>query len=454
MGRGGRPTGTDRDTGSAGRDAPTGSVVTNLGDVDGDDRGASEHESGDDWPDDLDGGEMRGWIPPDDRLWRHPSERSTPDGDVHPDPPGPARPPRDRTGPWLVGGATACVVVALVAAGLVVATTSSGGGGSGTLPRLASLTVPTTEPGLKALAPSAVIASMVAAVRPSTVALLIDTATGTVLGTGLVVEAGGMIATTSPAIRSARAVSVLEQNGNLVDATTVGTDPTSGISVLHVADDLPAARGDFSGPATGSSAVAMAVEPARRSGGSPTEEVYGGEVVATGMTLDLDPVSSTFAVMGVEAPLTTSDIGCPLLDSGGQVAGVLDRVGGTGLRSASTFLPAELVWGVADQLISTGHVDPGSLGITSADTEDPVGALVTSVVPGGPAAVAGLEVRDVVTAVDSYPVRSPAELDTRLYADPPGTQVTVTVDRAGATLTRMVDLADTDPDAPEHAPSP
>ncbi len=177
-------------------------------------------------------------------------------------------------------------------------------------------------------------------------------------------------------------------------------------------------------------------------------------MVATGTTLDLDTVSSTFAVVGVEAPLTTSDIGCPLLDSSGQVAGVLDRVGGTGLRSASTFLPAELVWGVADELISAGHVDPGSLGITSADAADPVGALVTSVAPGGPAAVAGLEDGDVLTAIDGYPVRSPAELGTRLYTYAPGTQVTVTVDRAGSTLTRWADLDDADPDAPEHAPSP
>jgi S1-C subfamily serine protease len=58
----------------------------------------------------------------------------------------------------------------------------------------------------------------------------------------------------------------------------------------------------------------------------------------------------------------------------------------------------------------------------------------------------------VVTAVDGYPVRSPAELDTRLYTDAPGTQVTVTVDRSGSTFTRPVDLDD--PDAPEHAPSP
>jgi putative serine protease PepD len=263
-----------------------------------------------------------------------------------------------------------------------------------------------------------------------------------------------MIATTSPAVRSARSVNVLEQDGDLVNATTVGTDPTSGISVLHIADDLPPARWDFSGPSTGSTAVAMAVDPTSRSDGLPTEEVYGGEVVATGMTLDLDPVSSTFAVVGVLAPLTVSDIGCPLIDTGGKVAGVLDRVGGTGLRSASTFLPAELVWGVADELISAGRVDPGSLGITTAATTDRVGALVASVAPGGPGAEMGLEDGDVVTAVDGYPVRSSAELDTRLYTDAPGTQVTLTVDRAGSTLNRLVDLADGDPDAPEDAASP
>ncbi len=92
--------------------------------MDGEDQGASGHESDDEWGDDVDGDGLRGWIPPDDRLWRHPSESAGLSALAT----GPAAPSRsgtrDRTGPWVVGGATACLILALVAAGLVVATTN------------------------------------------------------------------------------------------------------------------------------------------------------------------------------------------------------------------------------------------------------------------------------------------------------------------------------------------
>ena len=61
---------------------------------------------------------------------------------------------------------------------------------------------------------------------------------------------------------------------------------------------------------------------------------------------------------------------------------------------------------------------------------------------GSPAALAGLDAGDVVTAVDGAPVHSMAELMTRLYPDPPGTSVVVTFDRSGVTGTTEVELAD------------
>jgi len=361
-----------------------------------------------------------------------------------------------------VGGATACLIVALVAAGLMVATTNrAGGGGSGTLPRLASLTdVPTTEPGVGQLPSTPIIAAMVAQIRPSAVSLIIDTVSGSSFGIGLVVEAGGIIVTTARAVPSARSVTVVEPNGDHVDATKVGSDPTSGISVLRVGDDLPPAAGDFAGPSSGSVAMAVALEPNLRADQAPTPIVYAGRVVAAGVALGLDPISTTFATLGVEAPLSSTDIGCPLLDAQGQVVGILERAGGKGLASASTFLPAELVWGVADQLVSTGGVDPGWMGITTTDAlapsvpATPVGAVVASVAPGSPAASSGLEDGDVITGIDSYRVRSGAELDTRIYTEPAGSEVTVDFERAGTNSSRHLVLVDADPDAPESASSP
>ncbi len=370
--------------------------------------------------------------------------------------------PTTRTGPWLVGGATACLIVALVAAGLMVSTTNrSDGGGSGTLPRLASLTdVPTTEPGVGQLPSTPTIAAMVAQIRPSAVSLIVDSASGTSYGTGLVVEAGGIIVTTARAVPSSRSVTVVEPDGDHVDATKVGPDPTSGISVIRIGDDLPPASWDFGGPSSGSVAMAVALEPSPRSHQAPTPIVYAGRVVAAGVALGLDPVSKAFATLGVEAPLSSTDIGCPLLDTQGQVVGILERAGGKGLASASTFLPAELVWGVADQLISTGSVDPGWMGVTTTDAlapsvpATPVGAVVASVTPGSPAASSGLEDGDVIIGINGYRVRSGAELDTRIYTEPAGTEVTVDIERSGATSSRHLVLADADPDAPEAASSP
>jgi S1-C subfamily serine protease len=72
----------------------------------------------------------------------------------------------------------------------------------------------------------------------------------------------------------------------------------------------------------------------------------------------------------------------------------------------------------------------------------------------GPAAPAGLMEGDVITAIDGYRVLSTAELRTRLYADPPGMDLTVTYERAGTTYNTSVVLAQPDGDAPAGGSEP
>lgn len=375
-------------------------------------------------------------------------------------PPAARRPePRDRIGPWLVGGATACAIVVLAVASLVVATNRSDPGG-GTTPKLASLTdVPTTEPGAGLTPPASTIDSMVAAALPSTVALVAAGPAGTTLGTGLVAESGGIIVTASTAVAGARSVAVIESDGSRVAATMVGSDPTTGLSVLRIADDLPAATFDFAAPTTGSVAMALALEPGRRPGAEPAASLYAGSVLASGVALDVDRITSAFATTEVAAPLSPGDIGCPLLDDQGHVTGLLERVGGKGLADASDFLPADLVWSVADQLVSSGTVDAGWIGITAGDAQapsvppEPAGAIVESVVSGSPAAQGGLEVGDVVTAVNDYPVRSDAELKSWLYSEPPGAYLKLSLDRGGMAVAETVQVAEP-PDAPGGGSSP
>lgn len=99
--------------------------------MDRDDQGAPERDPDDDWAGDVEGDRFRGWIPPDDRLWRHPSEAGGASaGGVAVTGAGLVL-PRGRSSGWIIGGATACVLVALVAAGLTVSAT----GGTTTVPR-------------------------------------------------------------------------------------------------------------------------------------------------------------------------------------------------------------------------------------------------------------------------------------------------------------------------------
>ena len=348
----------------------------------------------------------------------------------------------------------------LVAAGLVVATTNrSGSNDGGTTPKMASLTdVPTTEPGVGLMPPETTIESMVAAIGPSVVALVVSGATGDRSGTGVVAESGGIVVTATALVAGARSVTAVESDGVRLAATPVGSDATTGLSVLRIADDLPAALFDFSAPVTGSVAVAMALEPTGHVGAAPVATLYAGSVVASGVALDLDRITSDFATTAVAAPLSSGDIGCPLLDDKGHVNGLLERTG-TGMGSASVFLPADLVWSVADQLVSSGVVDPGWIGVTAADAETPttpstpVGAMVESVASGSPAAAAGLQDGDVVSAVDGYRIRSDADLKTWLYSQPPGSDLTVTFDRAGTPISETMQVAEP-PDAPKGGSSP
>jgi S1-C subfamily serine protease len=82
------------------------------------------------------------------------------------------------------------------------------------------------------------------------------------------------------------------------------------------------------------------------------------------------------------------------------------------------------------------------------------GARLDLVDQNGPAAAAGLLAGDIIVGVDGNPVHSKAELDTRLYADSPGTVLSLVVVRGGTTMTMQIVLADPDSDVPGGNSSP
>ncbi len=417
------------------------------GESPGDDElGPEDHDRADD-----EGGGLRGWIPPDDRLWRHPSETGHPAGTRPPSGLPPADRSRRRSGRWMIGGAAVLTVGALVVAGLAIATTgaspgASGGSSPATTARLAT---PTTEPPAVHLASATVMARVLGTVRPSLVALDVTRSSGVAEATGISAEAGGIIVTTMAAVAGATTIDTQEADGTWEPVEMVGQDRTSGIAVLRGSADLPVAGFDLRDPAPGSTAMAVAVIPGSSRAAAPAADVYAGTVSSSGSAVGADAATTTFASTAVEAPLGPQDQGCALLDADGEVTGILDttRSGSSGVTAV--FLPAALVMGVTHQLVADGTIERGWLGIdasdaTSSDGGAPSGAVLDTVDPGGAAALAGLRVGDTIVALGGDPVHSVAELRTRLYADLPGSTLQVTYLRDGAQGTTDAVLSATD----------
>ena len=158
-----------------------------------------------------------------------------------------------------------------------------------------------------------------------------------------------------------------------------------------------------------------------------------GSAIANGPAGGMPSITSS-----PSAPVVAA--GDPLLNAAGAVVGILyDPTPGTGTGSAplGTFLPSQLVVGVADDLRSKDRVVHGWLGVSGTDTPNDSGARVQQVQSNGPAA-GRLQDGQVIVAVDALPVRTMAELRARLYVLPPGAGITVSVQQG--TGTKVVDI--------------
>ncbi len=375
----------------------------------------------------------------------------------------------------MIGGATACVLVAVVAVGLMIATTGGSdddaGGPLSGHPGITS--EPTTEAGVSVMAARSSIEDLVAPVEASTVALRVTGPDGVSTSAGLVVESGGIIVTTAGVLAGARSITAIEADGNQAPATLVATDQESGLAVVRISDDLPAANFENTDPEVGRMVMAVALDPARRTVERPRTHIYAGTVTSTGQAAGPRSGAGGLATIDVDTPLSPGDVGCPLIDSDGQVTGVLESVEQSGASLLSVFLPAQLVLGVAEQLVDSGQVSHGWLGVQASNaTYDstsqtttvsqldpgataPGGARLDAFDPDSPAASAGMLPGDVITAVDGGQVQSTVELATRLYAEAPGTTVEITYQRGtSGPLTTWVTLSSAGGGAPVLSSSP
>ncbi len=288
------------------------------------------------------------------------------------------------------------------------------------------------------------IAGIAEAALPSVVS--ITTANGS--GSGFIITDDGYIITNNHVIADAGrdGVQVSLQDGRTVEAEIVGSSPAYDLAVLDVSlvNLTPLALGDSDEVAVGDPVVAV---------GSPLG--LDGTVTSGIVSAKNRPVTaggqgevSFINAVQTDAAINPGNSGGPLLDSSGRVIGVNSSIaalqngfggqaGSIGLGFAIPINQARLT---AEQIIADGEASYPIIGATL--TYGPVGqgAIVDSVVPGGPADGVGLRAGDRVVAIDDSPVLTSDELIVAIRSRQPGDTVELTIERNGTEETLEVTL--------------
>ena len=301
------------------------------------------------------------------------------------------------------------------------------------------------------------VVSVANQVIPSVVKISAHGAEGGGTGSGEVIKSDGYILTNNHVIAIAAnggSVGVQFSDGQTAPATIVGRDPQTDLAVLKVDTSAKLqviAIGSSSSVVVGQAAVVI---------GAPLG-LYG--TVTSGIVSALDrsvqvPGEDDSAALLVgaiqtDAAINPGNSGGSMVNCSGQLIGVPtagaavpNSPGGSiGLGFA---IPVNLAMTIADEIISTGRVTHSYFGLgavaippsAAAEAGVPEGLFVQAVVPGGPAAKAGLRMGDVITKINGEPATSTIQLQELMLTMNPGATVQLEYSRGGQSATATVTL--------------
>jgi len=280
-------------------------------------------------------------------------------------------------------------------------------------------------------------AALVAKVQPGVLSVQ-STRVGvpTTWGSALVVRPGHAI-TALHVVDGASSIVVGASDG-LRTARVVGSDADTDLALLALEGPPiePPSVGSSSALRPGDMAVGVAAPATSAIGPSVTV----GVVSALDRTMILG-TSVLRGVMVLDRPVPAEGAGGALVDASGDVVGITLPASDPSIQVGYA-IPMDSVNDVSRQLLASGRVSRPWLGIEGGDTSESTGANVRQVRPASPAARAGVQVGDVVTALDSAPIRSMDDMLRLLRAHTPGDTVKLTVSRKGKPADLLVTLAE------------
>jgi serine protease Do len=251
------------------------------------------------------------------------------------------------------------------------------------------------------------------------------------LGSGFLIDKEGHVVTNAHVVDDADRVKVRLADDREYRAKVIGKDVRLDVAVLKLEDppaDLPTTSlGSSEALRVGEYVVAI---------GNPFglgNTVTMGIVSAKGRTIGAGPYDD---FIQTDASINPGNSGGPLFNLRGQVVGINTAINPQG-KGIGFAIPIDAVRDVVPQLLATGHVSRGRIGVTIQGMDDdlakavgldhPHGALVGDVESGSPGDRAGIKSGDVILAVDGQEVPHAEDLPRLVARHAPGTQVKLAV---------------------------
>ncbi|MBX3167002.1 MAG: Do family serine endopeptidase [Candidatus Eremiobacteraeota bacterium] len=255
-------------------------------------------------------------------------------------------------------------------------------------------------------------------------------------GSGAIISPDGYIITNNHVVEGVKSCRVTLSDGSELAGKVVGTDPKTDLALVKVTSPtpLPAAQlGDSEALQVGDWVMAIG-NPFGLEATVTVGVLSGkGRVIGAGMYDDF---------LQTDASINPGNSGGPLFNTSGQIVGIntaiIPNAQGIGFS-----IPVNMARDIVAQLKDKGHVTRGFLGVGVQPMTNKLktalgipldvhGGLVSSLVDGGPASKAGLQVQDVVTAVNGKLIRSDRELLAEVARAPVGKPADLEIWRGGS----------------------
>lgn len=255
------------------------------------------------------------------------------------------------------------------------------------------------------------------------------------LGSGVIVSPDGYIITNHHVVDGAEQIKIDLSDGRTIDAKLVGSDPPSDLALLKVTETGMASLAPGNSDKVRVGDVALAI-------GNPLgigQTVTMGIISAKGRSTGLG--SGNFEdFLQTDAPINQGNSGGALVNTNGELIGINSQIlGGSsgGSIGIGFAIPSNMVRTVMDQLVKTGKVRRGQLGVSvrrvdsdmaqSLGMSETKGVIVNSVVPGSAAERAGIRQGDVIIALDGTAVNDTNAFRNHIASTAPGSEVTLTL---------------------------